>query len=100
MGLLALAKFARIFPESPRNRCIDAPQTSSRLELGQQVAAPDASAAEIIDHPVGMHHGERFPQSDCVVLARRTQALPRVRTGSQSRKAGRRKFRSMFSARD
>jgi hypothetical protein len=34
------------------------------------------------------------------VLARRTQALSRVRAGKQSRKAGRRKFRSKFSARE
>jgi hypothetical protein len=33
-------------------------------------------------------------------LARRTQALSRVRAGKQSRKAGRRKFRSKFSARE
>src|SRR5882724_13587661 len=34
------------------------------------------------------------------VLAGRTQALSRVRAGKQSRKAGRRKFRSKFSARE
>ena len=34
------------------------------------------------------------------VLARRTQALSQVRAGKQSRKAGRRKFRSKFSARE
>jgi hypothetical protein len=34
------------------------------------------------------------------VLARCTQALSRVRAGGQSRKAGRRKFRSKFSARE
>src|SRR5882724_2170559 len=33
-------------------------------------------------------------------FARRTQALSRVRAGEQSRKAGRRKFRSKFSARE
>jgi hypothetical protein len=34
------------------------------------------------------------------VLARRTQALSRVRAGKQSRKAARRKFKNKFSARE
>jgi hypothetical protein len=37
------------------------------LELGQQVAARRwRQLLQIIVNPVGMHHGERFPQSDCV----------------------------------
>jgi hypothetical protein len=47
-----------------------------------------------------MHHGSDFRNLIVSAIARRTRALSRARAGKQPRKAGRRKSRSKFSARE
>jgi hypothetical protein len=101
MSLLALAKFRAQFIQYTRGAGQVGAADFQPLELGQKIAACQRrQPLQIILNPIGLNHGMRFPHLIVSAIARRAQALPRARAAKQPRKAGRRKFRNKFSARE